>query len=42
MLLVFRRSGFNTYDVSMDDAAIVAGPYGLPAEMESKFTLELL
>ncbi|XP_022849099.1 probable plastid-lipid-associated protein 12, chloroplastic isoform X2 [Olea europaea var. sylvestris] len=36
------RSGFNTYDVSMDDAAIVAGPYGLPAEMESKFTLELL
>ncbi|CAA3013946.1 probable plastid-lipid-associated 12, chloroplastic [Olea europaea subsp. europaea] len=36
------RSGFNTYDVSMDDTAIVAGPYGLPAEMESKFTLELL
>ncbi|KAL2487917.1 putative plastid-lipid-associated protein 12 [Forsythia ovata] len=38
----FTRSGFNTYDISMDDAAIVAGPYGLPAEMESKFTLELL
>ncbi|KAL2470465.1 putative plastid-lipid-associated protein 12 [Abeliophyllum distichum] len=38
----YARSGLNTYDISMDDAAIVAGPYGLPAEMESKFTLELL
>ncbi|KAL3645087.1 putative plastid-lipid-associated protein 12, chloroplastic [Castilleja foliolosa] len=36
------KSGVNTYDVAMDDAAIVAGPYGLPAEMETKFTIELL
>ncbi|KAI3449892.1 hypothetical protein Pfo_006557 [Paulownia fortunei] len=36
------KSGFNTYDVTMDDAAIVAGPYGIPAEMETKFTIELL
>ncbi|KAL0435482.1 UNVERIFIED_CONTAM: putative plastid-lipid-associated protein 12, chloroplastic [Sesamum radiatum] len=38
----YAKSGFNTYDVTMDDAAIVAGPYGIPAEMETKFTLELL
>ncbi|KAK4419489.1 putative plastid-lipid-associated protein 12, chloroplastic [Sesamum alatum] len=38
----YTKSGFNTYDVTMDDAAIVAGPYGIPAEMETKFTLELL
>ncbi|KAH6812958.1 Plastid-lipid associated protein PAP / fibrillin family protein [Perilla frutescens var. frutescens] len=36
------KSGFNAYDVTMDDAAIVAGPYGIPAEMETKFTLEIL
>lgn len=36
------RSGFNAYSVMMDDAAIVAGPYGIPAEMETKFTLQLL
>ncbi|KAL0459298.1 UNVERIFIED_CONTAM: putative plastid-lipid-associated protein 12, chloroplastic [Sesamum latifolium] len=38
----YAKSGFNKYDVTMDDAAIVAGPYGIPAEMETKFTLELL
>ncbi|KAL0419650.1 UNVERIFIED_CONTAM: putative plastid-lipid-associated protein 12, chloroplastic [Sesamum radiatum] len=38
----YAKSGFNTYDVTMDDAAIVAGPYGIPAEMETKFTLELI
>ncbi|KAG8389086.1 hypothetical protein BUALT_Bualt02G0192600 [Buddleja alternifolia] len=36
------KSGLNMYDVTMDDAAIMAGPYGIPAEMETKFTLELL
>ncbi|KAK6164252.1 hypothetical protein DH2020_001116 [Rehmannia glutinosa] len=36
------KSGLNTYDITMDDAAIVAGPYGIPAEMETKFTMELL
>ncbi|XP_057797904.1 probable plastid-lipid-associated protein 12, chloroplastic isoform X1 [Salvia miltiorrhiza] len=36
------KSGFNAYDVVMDDAAIVAGPYGIPAEMETKYTLQLL
>ncbi|KAL3828140.1 hypothetical protein ACJIZ3_016942 [Penstemon smallii] len=38
----YEKSGFNTYDVTMDDAAIVAGPYGIPAEMETKFKIELL
>ncbi|XP_059665147.1 probable plastid-lipid-associated protein 12, chloroplastic [Cornus florida] len=38
----FVRSGTNIYDVTMDDAAILAGPFGLPVEMESKFKLELL
>ena len=38
----FRKSGTNLYEVIMDDAAILAGPYGLPVEIESKFNLELL
>ncbi|KAL7113310.1 hypothetical protein ACP275_04G054200 [Erythranthe tilingii] len=38
----YTKSGFNTYDVAMDDAAIVAGPYGIPAEMETGFAIELL
>ncbi|KAK4482393.1 hypothetical protein RD792_009548 [Penstemon davidsonii] len=42
MLGKYEKSGFNTYDVTMDDAAIVAGPYGIPAEMETKFKIELL
>lgn len=36
------KSGSNTYDVTMDDAAIVVGPYGIPAEMETKFKIEML
>ncbi|KAL8527536.1 hypothetical protein ACS0TY_005401 [Phlomoides rotata] len=36
------RSGFNSYEVRMDDAAIVAGSYGIPTEMETNFTLQLL
>ncbi|GER25037.1 plastid-lipid associated protein pap [Striga asiatica] len=38
----YAKSGINMYDITMDDAAIVAGPYGIPAELETKFTLELL
>ncbi|XP_051141878.1 probable plastid-lipid-associated protein 12, chloroplastic isoform X2 [Andrographis paniculata] len=38
----YEKSGMNTYDVVMDDAAIVAGPYGVPSEMTTKFTIELL
>lgn len=38
----YSKSGANLYEVTMDDAAILAGPYGLPVEIESKFTLELL
>ncbi|XAR60432.1 hypothetical protein NMG60_11033805 [Bertholletia excelsa] len=38
----FVKSGTTTYDVTMDDAAIIAGQFGLPIEMESKFRLELL
>jgi len=26
----------------MDDGAILAGMYGIPVEMESKFTIEIL
>lgn len=37
-----RKTGATTYEVTMNDAAIVAGQVGLPMEMESKFNLELL
>lgn len=40
--LCCRKSGTNLYEVTMDDAAILAGPYGLPVEIQSKFNLELL
>ncbi|KAJ8760150.1 hypothetical protein K2173_011006 [Erythroxylum novogranatense] len=32
----------NTYNVTLDDAAIIAGPVGYPLEMETKINLELL
>ncbi|KAL1808665.1 hypothetical protein ACET3Z_025655 [Daucus carota] len=38
----YSKSGTDLYEVIMDDAAILAGPYGLPVEIESKFNLELL
>jgi hypothetical protein len=36
-----RKSG-NIYEITMDDAAIIGGPFGYPIEMERKFNLELL
>ncbi|KAG9136297.1 hypothetical protein Leryth_003884 [Lithospermum erythrorhizon] len=36
------KSGDNIYDVKMDDGAFLAGPYGVPVEMESKFKIEVL
>ncbi|KAK9274181.1 hypothetical protein L1049_018995 [Liquidambar formosana] len=36
------KSDTNLYDVTMDDAAILIGKFGLPMEMKSKFKLELL
>ncbi|CBI16461.3 hypothetical protein VitviT2T_007797 [Vitis vinifera] len=42
MIGTFVKTGATTYEVTMNDAAIVAGPVGLPMEMESKFNLELL
>lgn len=41
-LFSVRKSGPNTYDVDMDDGAILAGQFGLPVELGSKFKLELL
>ncbi|GAB2229343.1 hypothetical protein Droror1_Dr00023482 [Drosera rotundifolia] len=38
----FLKTGTNLYDVTMDDAAILFGQYGLPVELGSKFNLELL
>ncbi|KAK3027141.1 hypothetical protein RJ639_041242 [Escallonia herrerae] len=38
----FVKSGTNLYDVTMDDAAFRAGPYGIPVEIISKFILEVL
>ncbi|XP_076896575.1 putative plastid-lipid-associated protein 12, chloroplastic [Bidens hawaiensis] len=38
----FEKSGTNVYDVTMDDGAIVIGPYGLPVELVTKFKLEVL
>lgn len=37
-----RKAGSKTYDVTMDDAAIIGGPFGYPLEMKNKFILELL
>lgn len=39
---IFQKTGNRTYDVKMDDGAIVAGGFGLPVNMESIFKLELL
>ncbi|KAJ4840396.1 putative plastid-lipid-associated protein 12, chloroplastic [Turnera subulata] len=36
------KSGSNKYDVTMNDAAIIGGPFGYPFDMETKITLELL
>ncbi|KAK1589102.1 hypothetical protein Q3G72_030510 [Acer saccharum] len=38
----FVKSDGNTYDVTMDDAAILAGPFGYPIEMGRKIKLQLL
>ncbi|KAJ7979041.1 Plastid-lipid associated protein PAP / fibrillin family protein [Quillaja saponaria] len=38
----FVKSGTKTYDVTMDDAAIIGGPFGYPIEMKNKFDLVLL
>ncbi|PIA53133.1 hypothetical protein AQUCO_00900028v1 [Aquilegia coerulea] len=38
----FVKSGSKTYNVNMDDAAILAGPFGVPMEMKNSFKLELL
>ncbi|KAE8037012.1 hypothetical protein FH972_009639 [Carpinus fangiana] len=38
----FVKSGNNIYEITMDDAAIIGGPFGYPIEMERKFNLELL
>ncbi|GAV88454.1 PAP_fibrillin domain-containing protein [Cephalotus follicularis] len=38
----FLKSGANTYNVTMNDAAIIAGPFGYPVELETKISLQLL
>ncbi|KAF9587658.1 hypothetical protein IFM89_004490 [Coptis chinensis] len=38
----FVKIGSKTYDVTMDDAAILVGSFGLPMEIKSKFNLDLL
>ncbi|GJT42859.1 probable plastid-lipid-associated protein 12, chloroplastic [Tanacetum coccineum] len=38
----FEKSGSNVYDVTMDDGAILIGPYGIPVELVKKFKLEVL
>ena len=40
--LVNRKSGTNSYDVDLDDAALIGGGFGYPLELGSKFVLELL
>ncbi|OMP02609.1 hypothetical protein CCACVL1_02746 [Corchorus capsularis] len=42
MIGKFVKSGPNTYDVTMDDAALIVGPFGYPLEMETKINLQLL
>ncbi|KAB2607466.1 plastid-lipid-associated protein 12 [Pyrus ussuriensis x Pyrus communis] len=38
----FVKTGSRTYDLTMDDAAIIGGQFGYPVELESKFELEIL
>ncbi|KAK4266520.1 hypothetical protein QN277_027424 [Acacia crassicarpa] len=38
----YNKSGSKMYDVAMDDAAIIGGPFGYPVRLETKFVLELL
>ncbi|XVF69745.1 hypothetical protein PTKIN_Ptkin11bG0106400 [Pterospermum kingtungense] len=38
----FVKSGAKKYEVTMDDAALIGGPFGYPLEMETKIILELL
>lgn len=38
----YAKSGLKSYDVTMDDAAIITGPFGFPVEMETKIDLKLL
>ncbi|XP_019428988.1 PREDICTED: probable plastid-lipid-associated protein 12, chloroplastic isoform X2 [Lupinus angustifolius] len=38
----FVKSGSKTFDITMDDAAIIGGPFGYPVELKNKFSLELL
>ncbi|MBA0853406.1 hypothetical protein Goshw_017079 [Gossypium schwendimanii] len=42
MIGKFVKSGTKTYDVTMDDAALIGGPFGYPLEMETKINMELL
>lgn len=37
-----RKSGPKVYEVTMDDAAIIGGPFGYPLEFGKKFILEIL
>ncbi|QCE05709.1 hypothetical protein DEO72_LG9g714 [Vigna unguiculata] len=38
----FVKTGSRLYDVTMDDAAIIGGPFGYPLEVKNNFILELL
>lgn len=38
----YAKSSANTYNVTMDDAAIIFGGFGYPIEMETKINLQLL
>ncbi|XP_021895688.1 probable plastid-lipid-associated protein 12, chloroplastic [Carica papaya] len=42
MIGKFVKSGATTYELTMDDAAIIVGPFGYEIEMETKIKLELL
>lgn len=37
-----RKTGSGVYGVTMDDAAIIGGPFGYPLELKNNFILELL
>ncbi|PKI73601.1 hypothetical protein CRG98_005975 [Punica granatum] len=42
MIGKFAKSDTSTYNLTMDDAAIIGGPFGYPVEMETKLKLKLL
>ena len=40
--MMCRKSGGSTYELKMDDAAIIGGPFGYPIELTNNIKLQVL